>query len=98
MNTEHTEHTEHTEIARLIGDLRRAERERDDLTAQRDAARADHALAMGRVRELEAAARHALPWVGGLPTAPDATAQMLAARNRLMAAIQGGDTAEVSRG
>lgn len=37
--------TEHGEIARLIGDLRRAERERDDLTAQRDAARADHAAA-----------------------------------------------------
>ena len=40
-----TEHTEHTEIARLIGDLRRAERERDALAAQRDAARADHAAA-----------------------------------------------------
>ena len=40
-----TEHGEHREIARLIGDLRRAERERDDLTAQRDAARADHAAA-----------------------------------------------------
>lgn len=29
-----TEHTEHGEIARLIGDLRRAERERDSLRAQ----------------------------------------------------------------
>ena len=75
----------------------RAERERDDLAATLETRNAEHALAMARVRELEAAVRHALPWVGHLPTAPDATEQMLAARRRLMVAIQGGDTAEVSR-
>lgn len=72
--------------------------ERAELAATLETRNAEHALAMERVRELEAAARHALPWVGHLPTAPDATAQMLTARNRLIAAIQGGDTAEVSRG
>ena len=92
-----TEHTEHREIARLIGDLRRVALTLDDLAATLATRTAEHAHAMARVRELEAAARHALPWVGHLPTEPDATAQMLAARRRLMVAIQGGDTAEVSR-
>ncbi len=49
--------TEHGEIARLIGDLRRAERERDDLAATLETRTAEHALAMARVRELEAAAQ-----------------------------------------
>jgi len=49
-----TEHGEHREIARLIGDLRRAERERDDLAATLETRNAEHALAMARVRELEA--------------------------------------------
>ena len=48
------EHGEHREIARLIGDLRRAERERDDLAATLETRTAEHALAMARVRELEA--------------------------------------------
>lgn len=43
-----TEHGEHREIARLIGDVRRAERERDEATARAERAEA-------RVRELEAA-------------------------------------------
>ena len=49
-----TEHGEHREIARLIGDLRRAERERDDLAAVLETRTAEHALAMARVTELEA--------------------------------------------
>lgn len=49
-----TEHGEHREIARLIGDLRRAERERDDLAATLETRNAEHALAMARVTELEA--------------------------------------------
>ena len=49
-----TEHGEHREIARLIGDLRRAERERDDLAATLETRNAEHALAMTQVREMEA--------------------------------------------
>lgn len=45
---------EHREIARLIGDLRRAERERDDLAATLETRNAEHAAAMARVAELEA--------------------------------------------
>jgi hypothetical protein len=52
-----TEHTEHTEIAKLIGDLQRAERERDALAATLETRTTEHALAMARVRELEAAPR-----------------------------------------
>ena len=57
------EHGEHREIARLIGDLRRAERERDDLAATLETRTAEHALAVERVRELEAI-------IAGRTTAP----------------------------
>lgn len=46
---------EHREIARLIGDLRRAERERDDLAATLETRNAEHAAAMARVAELATA-------------------------------------------
>ncbi len=47
-----TEHTEHTEIAKLIGDLQRAERERDSLRAQLAAVTAERdALAALRPRD-----------------------------------------------
>lgn len=62
-----TEHGEHREIARLIGDLRRAERERDDLAATLETRTAEHAMAMARVAELEAiiAGRTTPPTDGG---------------------------------
>ena len=46
--------TEHGEIARLIGDLRRAERERDDLAATLETRTAEHALAVKQLAAVTA--------------------------------------------
>lgn len=62
-----TEHGEHREMARLIGDVRRAERERDEATARAERAEAQHAtvlaslthaLAQGDALNAEAKAAH----------------------------------------
>lgn len=49
-----TEHGEHREIARLIGDLRRAERERDELVAQLAAVTAERDDATARASSFAA--------------------------------------------
>lgn len=84
-----TEHGEHREIARLIGDLRRAERERDDLAATLETRTAEHALAMARVRELEARLEFA---DRGLKTLTDAGWELATERDRLRAIIEGRTT------
>lgn len=84
---------EHREIARLIGDLRRAERERDDLAATLETRNAEHAAAMARVAELEAR-------LAAVRKVTDDIPQHLGATwwgQRLRAAFVG-PTAEVSRG
>ena len=88
--------TEHGELARIIGDVRRAERERDaateraeraererdDLAATLETRTAEHALAMARVTELEARLEFA---DRGLKTLTDAGWELATERDVLRA-------------
>lgn len=73
----------------LLDRVERAERERDDLAATLETRNAEHALAMARVRELEARLEFA---DRGLKTLTDAGWELATERDRLRAIIAGRTT------